>query len=596
MADTVDIRVRTQGAREAAREAKTVGRGWKQTGRDVEVSGREARKGARGYEYASNKLRLFGRASVGIRERTLGMASAMIGVTGAAFALERVVRDSTEAWSEQRKVNAQTTAVLKSTGGQANVTRGHLDQLSRSLAKKTAIDHGQIQSAGNLLLTFRQIHDQTGKGNKIFDQATKASVDLSAAMHLDLRQAALQVGKALNDPAKGMTRLQRIGVTFTKGQTDQVKALEATGHHMAAQKIILGELNKEFKGSAAAQATPADRLKMTVHDLEESLGHGLQPAVDAVDGALTKMGEKALPHVEKLATDVNKIFGRKDLTTGQKLSLSFKAAKTDLGPFVHDVEHQVEGMHLGDKLSNAFEQEVPKLADAAGRAAPRVARAFVNAFMNAGPIGKLATIGLILGKSGAFGAGFSWAGRKAAGRLASALGRSSAIDAAGTTAGDTIASKMGGAGSKGASKIASRLRAYKWSSVGTFVGLGIGLALTDALQPQIDSVAQSLADLITGVNGRQLKAQNARHFKSNTAFDPTIGGQDKHGHFKHAPVKRQILGTTRTLPPATSHHRSGYRAGTAVVQIQPSDVHIYTDGQKTHRAVVKWEQARQDHK
>jgi hypothetical protein len=56
------------------------------------------------------------------------------------------------------------------------------------------------------------------------------------------------LGKALNDPIKGVTALQRVGVSFTKGQKDQIKSLEESGHHMQAQKVILRELNKEFVG------------------------------------------------------------------------------------------------------------------------------------------------------------------------------------------------------------------------------------------------------------------------------------------------------------------------------------------------------------
>jgi hypothetical protein len=53
-----------------------------------------------------------------------------------------------------------------------------------------------------------------------------------------------------------------VGVTFDEGQKKQIKTLMAHGHTLAAQKIILRELNSEFKGSAAAQATPAEKAAL----------------------------------------------------------------------------------------------------------------------------------------------------------------------------------------------------------------------------------------------------------------------------------------------------------------------------------------------
>ena len=47
------------------------------------------------------------------------------------------------------------------------------------------------------------------------------------------------VGKALNDPLKGLTALSRIGVQFTAQQQEQIKAMVEVGDVAGAQKIIL---------------------------------------------------------------------------------------------------------------------------------------------------------------------------------------------------------------------------------------------------------------------------------------------------------------------------------------------------------------------
>lgn len=124
--------------------------------------------------------------------------------------------------------------------------------MSESLMKLSGIDDEAIQSGQNLLLTFTKIRNETGKGNNIFDQATLAMTNLSVAMGKDLSSSAILVGKALNDPVKGVGALSRAGVQFTASQKDTIKALVDSGNVMGAQKMILKELETQFGGSAKA--------------------------------------------------------------------------------------------------------------------------------------------------------------------------------------------------------------------------------------------------------------------------------------------------------------------------------------------------------
>lgn len=181
--------------------------------------------------------------------------------------------------TESQKVNAQTAAVIKSTGAAAHVSANQIGQLSTAISNKVGIDDEAIQSGENMLLTFTNIRNEVGKGNDVFNQATQTLTDMSVATGTDMKKSAIQLGKALNDPIKGVTALARVGVTFTAGQKDQIKHLVATGHTMQAQKLILRELNKEFGGSAAAQATPAEKAKVAWKNLEETIGLKLMPVI-----------------------------------------------------------------------------------------------------------------------------------------------------------------------------------------------------------------------------------------------------------------------------------------------------------------------------
>jgi hypothetical protein len=155
-------------------------------------------------------------------------------------------------WQESTKIAAQTGAVIKSTGGAAKVTAGHVSTLAESLMKKSGVDDEAIASGENLLLTFTNIRNEAGKGNDVFDQTTKAALDMSVALGTDMKASAMQLGKALNDPIKGVSKLTKQGVTFTEAQKEQIKTLTEHGRALDAQKIILAEVTKEFGGSAEA--------------------------------------------------------------------------------------------------------------------------------------------------------------------------------------------------------------------------------------------------------------------------------------------------------------------------------------------------------
>lgn len=220
-------------------------------------------------------------------------ASGLSAVGGAAklgagigiFALGGIVRNSIKDWKEHLGVTRRTAAVIESTGHAARVSAKHVANLTDALETQTGMDNDVIQGGANMLLTFTNIRNGVGKTNKIFDEATKTTVGMAQALGTDPKQAALQLGKALNDPAKGLTKLQRIGVTFTDQQKKQVEALVKSGDTMAAQRIILKELNKEFP---RVKATPFQRLATTIRNLGDELGQKLNPLVNKGARALNK--------------------------------------------------------------------------------------------------------------------------------------------------------------------------------------------------------------------------------------------------------------------------------------------------------------------
>lgn len=221
----------------------------------------------------------------------LGSFKKMAGAATAIFAGAQVVSlfgDMIEEAREAAKVTRLTEAVLKSTGGVAKVSADDVDALSSALSKKAGIDDELIASGANLLLTFTKVRNEAGEGNDIFNQTTEAALDMSAALGTDMTAASMQLGKALNDPIKGLTTLGRAGIQFSEDQKTQIRTMVEAGDVLGAQKIILGELTTQFGGAAEAAADPIQKLGVMWGNFLEGVGAKILPWVEK---ATTAIGE-----------------------------------------------------------------------------------------------------------------------------------------------------------------------------------------------------------------------------------------------------------------------------------------------------------------
>lgn len=206
-------------------------------------------------------------------------AAAGVVIAGALTMIGRSLNDA----AESQRAFAQTEAVLKSTGTTANGTASQIAKLAASLQKSTAFNDEAILAGQNLLLTFKGVRNEVGEGNDIFDQASATMLDFARATNTDASSAAIKLGKALQDPTRGVTALRKSGVDFTKDQMEMIKSLQESGDLMGAQKIVLAELQAQFGGSAAAYANTfsgqLDSMNNELNDLSEEIGFAVMPAV-----------------------------------------------------------------------------------------------------------------------------------------------------------------------------------------------------------------------------------------------------------------------------------------------------------------------------
>ena len=185
---------------------------------------------------------------------------------------------------------AQLDAVLKSTGGSAGVMRKDLLDMADQMQKTTKFTQEDTLAAESLLLTFTNI------GSTTFPAATRAAADMATALGTDMAGQSIALGKALNDPIKGITALSRVGVSFTEGQKASIKAMQESGDMAGAQTIILKELEKEFGGSAEAAGKTfsgqLEILKNAFGEVTEALALQFMPTLqDMMDWVMLHMPE-----------------------------------------------------------------------------------------------------------------------------------------------------------------------------------------------------------------------------------------------------------------------------------------------------------------
>ena len=248
------------------------------------VLGADTASFERGLDGAQRTLNRFNRDMQKLSAKFTGIGQTL--TLGLTVPIAAFGAASVQAAQQSADAFAQVEAALKSMGGASGKTAADLQASAKALQDVAAIDDDEIlRKVTANLLTFGKIAGPT------FDRAQVAVVDLATRMKMDLQAATLLVGKALNDPVKGLTAMGRAGIQFTADQKTLIKSLVDTGRTAEAQAIILGELERQFGGSAkaAADANPYARLQIAFGELTEVIGAKLIPVITPVIEKLTAL-------------------------------------------------------------------------------------------------------------------------------------------------------------------------------------------------------------------------------------------------------------------------------------------------------------------
>jgi len=224
-----------------------------------------------------------------------GAISKIGGILAGAFAISKIVdfaKESSEMYSQIEFAQSQLKAGLESTHGAAGVSFDGMVASAKNFAHELKFTQAQIEDTQSIFLTFPAVTKD------IFDRTTEAAMDMATRLKGDPKDAAIQLGKALQDPEKGIAALHRVGVN-----TDELKKkFETVTDTVQRQKLILGELESEFGGSAkaAAEADVGFRRTKTIEEMKVALGGLTDKIEEALSPALEWLANVGLKAVDKL--------------------------------------------------------------------------------------------------------------------------------------------------------------------------------------------------------------------------------------------------------------------------------------------------------
>lgn len=204
-----------------------------------------------------------------------------------------------KAAEESEIANKRLENIFKSMGDATGKAAKEAEAYASKLQMVIGVEDEEIQAAQAKIATFGKVSSATARMAGIFDRATNAAFDMASAGFGDAAGNAVQLGKALEDPIKGITALAKSGVTFTAQEKNKIKTLVESGKHLEAQKIVLKAIEKQVGGTAKATATTSAKAKAAFGEVAESVGRILLPQVNALMNKIIPVLNKVIKWIEE---------------------------------------------------------------------------------------------------------------------------------------------------------------------------------------------------------------------------------------------------------------------------------------------------------
>jgi hypothetical protein len=228
-----------------------------------------------GIKQAQGALQGFGKSLLSIGTLVAG-AFAIRGIVN--FGMESVLAaERAQQFNSILEQVAKTTGVF---GKDVDAATDRMIKFADSHELVIGVEAELIKEAQGVLLSFKAVGKSGNEVGGVFDRATKAAFDMAAVLKTDARGSAVQLGKALENPIKGVTALAKAGTTFTDQQREQIKTLVESNRLLEAQELILTEVESQYGGAAEAAALGSEKIKLAFGQVQDALGAALAPAFE----------------------------------------------------------------------------------------------------------------------------------------------------------------------------------------------------------------------------------------------------------------------------------------------------------------------------
>lgn len=247
-------------------------------------------------------------------------------------------------YSAQEQAERRLQTVLTATQGAVGMSATELFKLADSLSKVTGYSDQEIIAVEQMLVATRKI------GRDIMPQATKAVLDMAAAIGDDAAGAAKDLAQALSDPAGEIESLKEKGIQLSTEQAENIKKVQEQNGLYEAQKILLAEVAGTYgdmaENIASINTGKLTRIKNVWEDIKEGLGEGLlnmiQPALDTLYERLTDIKDL-----------VDKVNEQSEINAATREISAKGATNVSLDSFrTESLEGAVEGNRFTSWLNN----------------------------------------------------------------------------------------------------------------------------------------------------------------------------------------------------------------------------------------------------
>ena len=239
--------------------------------------------------------------SVGAMGLAATGAAAAIG--GIAYKLISIAEEGIQA--ENRIKNVVKTMGLF--GSQSGDVADRLIKVADATELATGVDGDLIMSAQAKLATFKELAKTSGITGGAFDRATQASIDMAAVFGGDASTYAVQLGKALEDPEKGLAALKRTGALTAQQIKEISQEFTQTGNRAKAFDQVLKAIETQVGGSASATASGMARIKVSVGQMLDEIGKPMAEVFSKFAADVAKMTPQIVESLSSLAPKIREI-------------------------------------------------------------------------------------------------------------------------------------------------------------------------------------------------------------------------------------------------------------------------------------------------